>query len=593
MSELNISPTLKVPIAFASLRKVVYGGSGAGKTSFGRVLFEELTEAKVPCGVIDLKADWWGLKSSADGKSEGLPVIIFGGDHQDVPIHEDGGAQLAEIVAELRQSFIIDLERFSKTKQLKFLAAFFERLYDVNREALALLCDESDRYLAQKIFSQEGGAITCLSAGQDIAKRGRKHGIFPMFISQRNADLNKSVTELCEVAVVFRTSGPNDQAAVNDWFEAKGNLVTAEQRSTVMESIAGLEDGQAIVCSAHPHLQIFKKVKMRRPWTFDSSATPEIGKSLTQPKKLAKTDLAALNERMKVAIERSKENDPAELKKIISSLRQEIKQLQARTPDQAPPLPAREVYIVTNDDLRFIKDLNNSVERARLVALELTEKYNHILKLGGDISKLYLRLESIQKSPYKQPVKQPDHVAHPKQFGKTKMTEDLNKESGKELGKPERAILQALANCEGRATKKKLAILSNYTASGGSFRNAMSNLRTLGIVNRGEPVEVTDYGRNYLPSVLIVTGSELYDQWRNNPILGHPEREILRVLWEHAVIAGRAPLDKSEIVARTISSTGEPYEELGGSFRNAMSTLRSLELINRGSEIALSEEFFM
>jgi DNA helicase HerA-like ATPase len=66
-----------------------------------------------------------------------------------------------------------------------------------------LLCDEADRYIPQRILFKDPNASLCLGAGEDIAKRGRKHGIFPVFISQRNADLNKSVTELCDTAIVF------------------------------------------------------------------------------------------------------------------------------------------------------------------------------------------------------------------------------------------------------------------------------------------------------------------------------------------------------------------------------------------------------
>jgi len=104
--------------------------------------------------------------------------------------------------------------------------------------------------------------VACLGAGEDIAKRGRKHGIFPVFISQRNADLNKAVTELCDVAIVFRPAGPNDQKAVNDWFRAKGNVITEAQHQEVMQDIAGLQNGQAFICSAHPHFKLFKKLQM-------------------------------------------------------------------------------------------------------------------------------------------------------------------------------------------------------------------------------------------------------------------------------------------------------------------------------------------
>ena len=350
--ELCIAEKVTLPVEFLSLRNVLFGGSGAGKTTFGRVIFEEANKLGVPCGVIDLKADWWGLKSSADGKADGIPVIIFGGEHADVPIDENGGAELAEIVAELRQPFIVDLEELSKAKQLKFLAPFFDRLYDKNRHPLKLICDEADRYIPQRIITKDPNAAICLGAGEDIAKRGRKHGIFPMFISQRNADLNKSVTELCDVATVFRTSGPNDQRAVEDWFHAKGNLITPDQRETVMTRISGLENGEAIICSAHPHLKLFLEVHLRLPVTFDSSATPAIGQELIQPKKLAQTDLTALSERMRATIQKAKENSPDELKRRIRELE---KQLVNPKVEIRPAEVIKEVPVLTDDDRARLK----------------------------------------------------------------------------------------------------------------------------------------------------------------------------------------------------------------------------------------------
>jgi len=79
-------------------------------TSFGRVLFEEATAAGVVCGAIDLKGDF---KSTANGQGDGIPIVIFGGEHQDVPLDENGGTSLAEIVVELRQPFVVDLEQLS------------------------------------------------------------------------------------------------------------------------------------------------------------------------------------------------------------------------------------------------------------------------------------------------------------------------------------------------------------------------------------------------------------------------------------------------------------------------------------------------
>jgi hypothetical protein len=36
--------------------------------------------------IVDPKGDWWGIRSSADGKAPGLPVVILGGERGDVPL---------------------------------------------------------------------------------------------------------------------------------------------------------------------------------------------------------------------------------------------------------------------------------------------------------------------------------------------------------------------------------------------------------------------------------------------------------------------------------------------------------------------------
>lgn len=77
------------------------GKTGAGKSSAMRVIAEHLLDKKRRVAIIDPKGDWWGLKSSADGKSAGYPVITFGNFKEeratDVPINEQSGKHVAEL----------------------------------------------------------------------------------------------------------------------------------------------------------------------------------------------------------------------------------------------------------------------------------------------------------------------------------------------------------------------------------------------------------------------------------------------------------------------------------------------------------------
>ena len=43
---------------------------------------------------MDPKGDWWGLRAAADGKGPGLPIVIVGGEHGDVPLEVGAGGKM-------------------------------------------------------------------------------------------------------------------------------------------------------------------------------------------------------------------------------------------------------------------------------------------------------------------------------------------------------------------------------------------------------------------------------------------------------------------------------------------------------------------
>lgn len=521
---IELSKKISLPIDALSLRWVEFGNSGAGKTALGRVIFEEADNAGVPTGVIDLKGDWWGLKSSKSGESTGRQVIIFGGDHADVPLNENAGAEIADIVVELRQNFILDFEAFSKGKQLKFIAAFMERFYDKNREPFNFICDETDRYIPQKIRAGDNLAPLCVGACEDIAKRGRKHGIFPKFITQRNADINKSVTELCDMAIIFRTSGPNDQKAVYEWLNAKGNLITEAEIQTVMENMAGLVDGEGFICSAHPKLRIFERAQFRWPETFDSSATPEIGKTIVQPKKFTKIDLAALDERIKSTIEEAKKNDPAHLKLEIAKLKKELGEaLNAAKKSEIAALDESDWYklnALTQTCAEVSKEVNAlmvKIDATHHGVLQVTEKVGMLIKSHRQVA------------PSNQ-VRTPLTPSKPFLALAARRT-DIPRavvETNGSLPEGEAKILAACIQFEEGLTKQQLTVLTGFKRS---TRDAyIARLRTKAYVQEmGDKVSATELGRAALPNAQpLPTGEELQQYWLSR--LPEGEKKIFEVL---------------------------------------------------------------
>lgn len=468
--------SITLPLAWMTLATVEYGNRGSGKTTLAAVVAEEVYKTGHRFCAIDLKGDWWGLKASADGQKEGIPVVIFGGDHADLPLIPSQGKRIAEIVAKLDQSVILDLENVKASEQLFFLADFFEWLYHYNRDPLLLILDEAQSYIPQKPVSK--GASRCKDAAEALVKLGRKHGINPFLITQRGASVSKDVTELCDMLIACRSPGVTDQDRILSWF---GGSFGKKARETLMEPdekgdplLARLDKGEAIFASAHPDLKLFELVKVRRRETFDSSATPEVGKPRKKPKKLAAPDLAKLKETMAETIAQEKENDVGELKKEIAQLQKQLTALADREPEQK----IVEVPVIKPSELKRIEKLvekcANTTEALTGVRNLLTQVLQRSGKIVGHVS-VPPGTPTITQAPLppRRPVPQGAIM-------------DSTKNG---LPQGERKILECLL-AEGSASKRVIGILTGYTRN--TRRLYLGALHVKGLITDGDPIEPTE-----------------------------------------------------------------------------------------------------
>jgi hypothetical protein len=146
------------------------------------------------------------------------------------------------------------------------------------------------------------------------------------------------------------------------------------------------------------------------------------------------------------------------------------------------------------------------------------------------------------------------------------------------LGKAERRILTALAQ-HGPSTKNKVAVISGYAVNGGGFNNAISRCRSQGWVEgSGDRLQITEAGAAALGDWdPLPTGGELIEHWKRQ--LGRAESLVLDVL-----VANPGGLTKEEV------ATAAGYAADGGGFNNALSRLRTLELIAGRGELRLTAE---
>lgn len=561
---INLGDGLSLPDEAVTETFAILGKRGAGKTSTARVLCEELLAAQLPVAVLDPTGVWWGLRSSADGQGDGYPVVIFGGDHADVPLQETAGAVIADVIVDQRVPAVLDLSLLTKSAARRFCIDFLERLYHRNRDPLHLVVDEADLLAPQRI---PPGAERLLGAMDDVVRRGRVRGLGVTLITQRPAVLNKDVLGQAEVLVSLRMTGVRDVHAIDEWVRLHAD---EDQAREVKASLPSLPIGTAWFWSPG-WLGILRRIEVRRPRTYDSSATPRPGQSRPAVRSMAAVDLEALGEQIAATVERAKAEDPKALRARIAELERSLAKAQSATPE-----PVRvEVPVLTEANVESLREAGADLTAVR-DQLDLAVREAHE-QITAALDRLGPTVDAIAAAGQCPPPAAAAGIALASTpAARVAPTPRQASESGP-LPKAQRAILTALAQ-HGRRTVTQVALLTGYSHSSGGYRNSLSALRTAGFIEGRGDIAITDAGLDALgPYEPLPTGQALVDWWKAHH-LGKAERAILDVLAE------RYPSAVS--VQEIADATG--YSAGSGGFRNSLSRLRSLELASGRGELSIN-----
>ena len=82
-----------------------------------------------------------------------------------------------------------------------------------NQHPICLLCDEAHLYIPERT-NQDAAAELGLKSFERIAKEGRKYGVSLIVISQRPAEVNRTVLSQCNNFIALRLSNAEDQAVI-------------------------------------------------------------------------------------------------------------------------------------------------------------------------------------------------------------------------------------------------------------------------------------------------------------------------------------------------------------------------------------------
>jgi DNA helicase HerA-like ATPase len=223
----------------------ILGKTGSGKSSAMRLMAEHLLSQHLPVCIIDPKGDWWGLKLSADGKGPGFPVIIFGGEHADVPISRHSGASVAELVATGNRPCIIDLGGWMPDDRAHFAIEFASTLFRATKGKRFLFVDECHNFAPQgKVMDPNAGKM--LHWFNRLASEGRGKGITIMAASQRPQKVHKDFLTCAETLICMRLIHVLDRNAAKDWMDGAGDKQASQQ---VLDTLAGMPRGEAWVWS--------------------------------------------------------------------------------------------------------------------------------------------------------------------------------------------------------------------------------------------------------------------------------------------------------------------------------------------------------
>jgi hypothetical protein len=267
--------SIQIPINGATKTFAILAKRGAGKSYTGAVMAEELHKNNVPFVVFDPIDVWWGLRLAKDGKSKGLPVVVFGLEHADIPLTRDMGKEIAQAIVQENVSCVISTFGMPKVAQRHLIAEFAEELLNINNIPRHIFIEEAHEFVPQRVFGALGKTFNAVS---NLIVMGRNRGIGVTLINQRAATINKDVLTQLDTLLAFRNVSPQDRKALKEWVEyhaAEGDF------DKFMQSLPSLPTGEGWIWSPE-FLGIFERIKIRERETFHPDRE-KIGDKFTMP----------------------------------------------------------------------------------------------------------------------------------------------------------------------------------------------------------------------------------------------------------------------------------------------------------------------
>ena len=229
------------------------GKSGAGKSNSVSVIAEKLLDNGFGLLIVDIDGEYYGLK-------EAYELLHVGADEEcDIQVTAEHAEKLATLALERNVPIILDISSYLDEAEAEaVLTAVAQHLFakaKKQKQPFLLVIEEIHEYIPEQGSVGEAGKMLI-----KIGKRGRKHGLGIVGISQRPADVKKDYITQCDWLLWHRLTWDNDTNVVR-------RMLDGEYASAV----EGLADGEGFLMTDWAETE---RVQFYRKQTFDAGATP-------------------------------------------------------------------------------------------------------------------------------------------------------------------------------------------------------------------------------------------------------------------------------------------------------------------------------
>lgn len=562
----------------------VLGKTGAGKSSAMRHVVEHLLTHKKRVAIIDPKGDWWGLKSSSDGKGPGFPVVAFGDfksdqDVSDVPVNEASGKDVAELIIDGNRPAIIGFRGWYTAHMLRFWIDFAKGLFHGNRGEFYLFIDEVQNFAPKgSTRTIEGQGGLSLHWCNRLLAEGRGLGINIWIGSQRPQKVHNDTLDGCETLVAMRSVHPAAREALNKWMQGAADK---EKSAIVLDALGAMKRGEAVIWS--PEIEFGpEKVEFPMFTTFDSFAPPQLQKKVHR-KGWASVDLDVVKAKLARIVEEKEQNDPKLLHNRIHELERSLHQMEGRVSVSGPVETVeveviREIPVFEAGQFEEIEKLEMRLVETGRDFWKKVEALQETMNTAG-VAAMHPNNQGREMAPVKSSRSPGQGLALPSRESSPKPPPAPKAEPGKvytpivhpgEVTAPQQRVLNALqwwykAGVEA-PNRYMLAFAAKFKV-GGYFTDLVSSMKTADLVSYPSPGVVTLTGKGQAlcdPSNEVPTRRRLIEMTLET-IKKEPQRKIFRACVE----AWPSDLNREELAERAGFKVGGYFTDLVSSVKTA------------------------